>query len=326
MIKLILSIALLGNAITCLWNTSGFTISNLHKDSSKEEMFRPLQDFEAEFVYPFSETEEFRIQHGRQGNYFAFFEQLGKPYYYVAFSGKNKEVIKKNDGQDTLIHQKAGEIAAAGCCVLREMPTRMGKKINAWYLCDLKVNKKYQGEHLPFIMSKGASFWRHLQCPRGFAICMNPLTGDPKAVSIFKKHGSSLATKYTTIHTLNLYTLSLNQLNEVRGAIAETLVSHGYMKHDQQLITSSTQGVKDYEIFNRETKTKRPWNLLHLTAGDASQDVQELEDATYMICSIEGTPLDTDFKKVLGNPSSTAQVVSYGMEDVDFNCITSNQI
>jgi len=32
-----------------------------------------------------------------------------------------------------------------------------------------------------------------------------------------------------------------------------------------------------------------------------------------MMCSLDGTPLDNDFKRILGAPSSTAQIVGYGM-------------
>jgi len=44
------------------------------------------------------------------------------------------------------------------------------------------------------------------------AICMNPAVGDPKAASIFKKHGPW----EIDTHVLNLYNLSARQLNKQR--------------------------------------------------------------------------------------------------------------
>jgi hypothetical protein len=55
-------------------------------------------------------------------------------------------------------------------------------------------------------MIKAAGFWRFMQCPRGFAICMNPPEGDPKAASLFKKHGPISG---VDTHILNLYRTSV---------------------------------------------------------------------------------------------------------------------
>lgn len=320
--KFILQVSLLLSSMGIVWQSSDFTINRIEKGFDPV-VLKELQQFESEFVYPFNENEEFRIKHGLYGNYFAFFEKLGFPYFYTAHSKNNKIITKNIDGQNVRVHQKAGEIAAAVCCVLRNMPMRNGKMLRAWYICDLKVNQKYQGEHLLTLMTKKISFWRYLQCPRGFAICMNPADGDPKAASIFKKHGP-----YENIitQTLNLYTFSLGQLGGYKNLLENILKKHGYMKSNQVLIARSTHGAKDYEIFNTIDQTKRSWNILHLQAGDAGGHIQLQEDATYMICSVEGSGLDSDFKKVLGNPSSTAQILSCGMQEVDFNCLTSDQI
>lgn len=282
-----------------------------------------LQRFEAEFLYPYSDSEEFRIKHGKQGNYFAFFESLGKPYYYLAIARKSKQVVKIIDGEQITVDQQAGDIAAAACCVLRKVPSSNGKMIRAWYICDVKVGRKYQGEHIPLLMIKKAGFWRYLQCPRGFAICMNPAVGEPRAASIFKKHST-----YTGVdtQTLNLYTMSSDQVEQMAPMLKEILVRHGYMESCQFLISVSTSGMKDYEIIDTNTGESRPWLLRHLCPSYTKQSTPLSKDATYMICSVEGTSLDDEFRAILGAPSSTAQIVSYNMKDVDFNWLTSNQI
>lgn len=321
--KILLFIGMLLSVDSVL-SASDFNVSLVNKSSSsKINMVKQLQQFESEFIYPFSEAEEFRIKHGVNGNYFSFFETLGKPYYYVAIAKKNKKIFKNINGKKVLISQKKGEIAAAICCVLEDVKTYKGEDLRAWYICDLKVNQRYQGEHLPTLMAKKISFWRYLQCQRGFAICMNPVVGEPKAASIFKKHGSY---KGMDEKKLNLYTLSAEQVEQQSACIKEALVKHGYMKVNQQLDFVSTHGLKDYEIRNKETHATHSWNLFHIRPGRPKEVRSLSSEATYMICAIEGTALDDDFKKYLGFPSSTAQLISYGMKDVDFNYLASNQI
>ncbi len=285
-------------------------------------IIKQLQEFESAFIYPFSHDEEFTIKHGVDGDYFQFFKQLGTPYYYVATSTKNKIVKKIIEGQEVMVQQQAGEIAAAGCAVLRSLTTTSGKAIKAWYICDLKVNEKYRYEHLPTAIVKKVALARFIQCPRGFAICMNPATGDPKAASIFKKHGPI---KGIDTQILNLYTLSAQQVRQYHDHIQASFARHGYMKEDQKLAYRSTNGAKDYEIINHATDCRYPWKLVHLTPS-ADDDLDLQDDVVYMVCAVDGTPLNNDFELLFGTPSSTAQIVSYGMHDVDFNLLTSNQI
>lgn len=312
------------------WSSNAdYTISYTNTDVPSQELIEKLQNFESTFTYPFSDTEIFRIKHGKNGDYFGFFKQLGKPYYVIVTCKQNKTVTKIINNKEVVIKHLKGEIAAVGCAVLRTLKKRDGNQIDAWYLCDLKVNENYQGEHLPTFIAQQVALPRFYQCPRGFAIFMNPSDKDPKAARIFRKHGSI---KNLDTQTLNLYTLTAEQVKNSREGIKSSLVIHSYMQPNQQLVFKSTSGVKDYIIFNIKTNNSNPWKLLHIKPGENNtdqlqlQDAQLQDDATYMICSIEGTPLDKDFKKILGLPSSTAQVVSYGMEDIDFNFLTSDQI
>lgn len=316
------NIALLAFALTTgMCAKSDFKVCLIKRDAPQKGLIAELQHLEEQFVYPFSTTEEFTIKHGIHGDYLAFFKSLGKPYYYIARAKRDKQVVKRINDQDVVVTQKAGEIAAVVCCVLRNMATFNGNTKKAWYICDLKVNQNYQGQRLPLFMLKKIAFWRYLQCPRGFAICMNPAEGDPKVASIFKKHGPwNIDT-----HVLNLYSLSADQMKQHRDTLKKILVDHGYMNAHQELLFVSTHGAKDYEITHTLSQQKRPWHLLHIHPGEGVQASLD-DDATYMICAVEGTALDTSFKTLLCVPSSTAQILSYGMKDIDFNYLTSNQI
>jgi hypothetical protein len=300
---------------------TNYDISLLDLNRVTQESIFNLKQFESTFSYPFSDTEQFRIEHGKNGDYFAFFKQLGKPYYFVATCKKDKTITKQVNNKSVVINQQAGEIAAVACSILRTVKTVQGNLKNAWYICDLKVNPKYQGEHLPLIITQKVAAKRFLQCPRGFGICMNPPNAQPKAATIFKKHGPVPG---LTTQTLNLYTLTQDQANKLGNDIKISLVKYGYMKDEEELGYKTTAGIKDYQIFDASKNGSRSWQLLHIQRDKTFEKPQK--DAVHMICSIEGSSLDNDFKNLLGLPSSTAQIVSYGMSDIDFNFLTTDQI
>ncbi len=316
-----IALKLLAGAAASFFNGFNFDINRVEVNQPSKQVISQLQKFESSFIYPFSSNEEFTIKHGIKGDYFSFFKKLGEPYYYVVTSKTDRDVKKIVNGKHVIVKQKEGEVAAAVCCVLRNIKDRTGKHQEAWYICDLKVNEKYQGEHLPMIITQKIAFSRFKQCPRGFAICMNPTVGDPKAARIFKKHGPIMG---INTQTLNLYTLSGQQVKQHQDNIQIILVKHGYMKSNMKLGVVSTSGRKDYEIINKTTGEVRSWNLQHIVPSTNEFTLQE--DANYMICSVEGSKLDNDFKKILGLPSSTAQILSYGMNGFDFNFLTSAEI
>lgn len=308
-----------------LFSSSYINVTLVNSKQPNCQLTNSLKEFETTFSYPFSDTERFRIEHGQNGDYFAFFKTLGEPYYYVATCNQDKVVHKEVDGKTVEIKQCAGEIAAVACGILRTLKTYSGTPIKAWYLCDLKVNQKYQGEHLPLKIMQQAAIPRFWQCSRGFGICMNPSTGEPKAATIFKRHGPipGLDTQI-----LNLYTLNAELAHTHYEMITSIMKSHGYMQDAEHLVLRSTSGVKDYLIFNATEVGSRPWQLFHFQVEkiDAGGRFNPQEGATHMICAVDGTTLDKDLKDILGAPTSTAQIVSYGMKDVDFNFLTSNQI
>ncbi len=318
----ILLVKLIFNFVIGLFSSSPFDITLIDPNTLSQEATLELKNFEASFSYPFSNTEEFKIQHGKDGNYFAFFERLGKPYYYMARNKENKKFTKTVDNETVTLEHKRGELAAVGCGILRKLKTYNGTSINAWYICDLKVNTSYQGEHLPLIMTQKALVPRFVQCPRGFGICMNPPSGEPKAAGIFKKHGPipGLDTQ-----TLNLYTLSAQDVKKHQASIEDCLKKHGYLNETMQINFVSTNGAKDYIIFDKSGNNQRPWHLFHMNV-DTTRTTEYHHDGCYMISSVDTTPLDTELKSIIGSPSSTAQIVSFGMKDVDFNFLTSDQI
>jgi len=290
-------------AFKSVFNLSDYRIEKIDSDQISPELMGKLKQFEASFTYPFSDRERFRIEHGKNGDYFAFFKGLGKVHYYVATS------------------KETGEIAAVGCGILRSLPTQSGQPIQAWYICDLKVGEKFRGEKLPLMMFSKAA-WRYLQAPRGYGICMNPPEGPPKAAEIWRKHSPM---KGLNTQILNLYTLNAEQAVGRRPEIEKVLRDLGILKEQERLSLASTNGVKDYQIFGADPNQTHPWQLLHFQRSASGEFAPQVGHA-HMLSAVEGSPLDIALKRLLGPHSSTAEIVSFGMEKVDFNYLTSNEI
>lgn len=307
-------------AIKSICGCSNYTISHVDIDHVSQEFIEKLKTFEASFSYPFNERERFKIEHGVNGDYFAFFKQLGKVHYYVASCKRDESVVKNVRGQRVIIERKAGEIAAVGCGILRTVKTFHGKPIKAWYICDLKVGENYRGEHLLLRLVQRAA-WRFFNAPRGFGICMNLPNEEPKAAEIWRKHGPLVG----SVQTLHLYTLTAEQIREHRQTIESYLRNNAYMRKGESIHFRSTSGSKNYQIFNDNENSVRSWRLLHIQPGSDGQ-LEPEEEYVHMSCAVKESSPDLFYRSILGSPSSTAQVVSYGMEKVDFNCIVSNQI
>lgn len=102
---------------------------NLDDINDRKASSFKLQGMEKEFSYPLGEK-TFFIKHGfntEKYDYFSYFEQLGKPYFYVIEKGNN----------------------AIGCIcfVLRKI---QNKKV--WYICDLKIIKEEQSKRMTFML------------------------------------------------------------------------------------------------------------------------------------------------------------------------------
>lgn len=289
-----------------MFNLTNYKIECIDVDQISPEFKEKIRQFEAGFTYPFSEQERFRIEHGKGGDYFAFFKSLGKVHYYVATCKKDAMVVRNG----VAAQRKAGDIAAVGCGILRKVRTKSGKMTSAWYICDLKVGEKYQGEHLPLMLfQKGA--WRYFQASRGYGICMSPPNGPPKAAEIWRNHSPM---RGLNTQVLNLYTLSAEQVAAHRADIEKCLNS--------KFSFASTNGMKDYQIFG--PNGQRAWQLLHLEAGERGAPPQA--GFVHMLSAVNGSAVDESLKNILGPRSSTAEILSFGMDEVDFNSLTSNQI
>jgi len=307
---------------------SNYNISCLKVDQlSVEESIKlteQLQQFESTFTYPFDKDHHFRIQHGRGGDYFSFFKSLGEPYFFIATCRNDEKVDKNVEGKQITIERKQGEIAGVGCAILRTLPTNNSVPIKTWYLCDLKVGEKYQGEHLlsKFINKYGFKlFWK---CPRGFAICMKPAIGNPKAAEIWKKHSPIKGS--TDDQTLHLYSLPLEELQQKSHEQKNKIQAALGIQENTPFRFTSTQSIKDYKIFNTNNPLETTdWELFHADPEGKQLEGDLRAGNTCMFTAMAGTDRDKIFQDIFGNHTSEAVVVEYGQK-VDFTQFTSNQI
>ncbi len=311
------------------FSCSPYEIKELDLDSVSPEMQKKLKDFERNFDYPLGDGKRFRILHGKgEGDYFGFVKRLGTPKFYVAINKEERTVTQRATVNGQTVEKevvlKAGEIAGVACGVLREMGQPGGESVQAWYICDLKIKEEYRGDHIPLrIFQKG--FWRFFQCPRGYAICMNPGDGTvPKAARIWQQHGFLSSNTLT----LNLYNLKAEDVAASRAQIERAC------KGD--LLFKSMKGIKEFEIFQeRNPAQTEEWRIAHIQHGplgekklSPSVSADPTPGADHLIASVEGSALDRALAAIPNiQKFSSATLVYRGLDPSVFeNTVLTNEI
>ncbi|MGL5626004.1 MAG: hypothetical protein ACRDDW_00605 [Candidatus Rhabdochlamydia sp.] len=281
------------------------------------DLEKRLKEFEQGISYSYNDQENFIIEHGKDDKegYTGFFNTLGKPYFYIAECKKTKLVKKNVKGNEKVFLRKKGEIAAVICCVLRKFKLHDGNTIKAWYVCDLKVGENHRGEHLPTsLIKKGA--WRVLQCRRGFGICVDEPNGEmSQSAKIGVQHSLFSSSLGTT--SFNQYVLNAKQVTDHFNDIKK--------ETGKELAFTSNEGLKDFQIVNKETGESHPQQLLHMKLSSKEQGVPKL-GYDHRISALKDSILDTALKKLGLQPTLTARFISYRMRDFDFSQISSAEI
>ncbi len=159
---------------------------NLNNLEERAKYSYNLQEFEKQFTYPLGE-ESFYIKHGKENDYFSFFEKLGKPNIMVLEDKKKNKTI--------------GVCAA----VLREINNK-----KYWYLCDFKIEKEYRGQKLYRVLMWKYFLSCYLQSTNAFAINMS----EPKNNKLFKHIGKIFKLFNINIETNYLYSFNGNNLSQ----------------------------------------------------------------------------------------------------------------
>ena len=87
----------------------------------------------------------------------------------------------------------------------------------------------------------------------------------------------------------------------------------------------SNEGIKDFQIINKETGESNQQRLLHMKLSSKEKGVPKL-GYDHRISALKDSILDTALKKIGLQPTLTARFISYRMQGFDFSQITSTEI
>jgi hypothetical protein len=234
----------------------------------------------------------FEIDHGN--DYFSFFDRMGKSATYIATQGE--------------------ELAAVGAIILRNVPSRADEAPKpCWYICDLKVAKRYRRRHIPIKMFAHGFPRKYPLCPRGYAVSMNPGDGSPNPVVRLAAH-IRLA-PVSVGGTLLLYSLSAEEMRIASPLIQFHRGDFGYL---------SMAGIKNIVL----ESTGAPMPIQHLQFGPCAQveHKQPREGHTHMFCTPATDPLAEALLSTGHAAVATATVLHHRMADWTWEFILTNEI
>ncbi len=151
-----------------------------------------LKKFEAQFNYPLGE-QTFQINHGVvDGNYFAFFQNLGQ--------------------ENVFILEHKGKLLGVGCAILRNVGNQ-----RFWYLCDFKLNKCVRGKNrLTYLLIR---YLIPFYCKSKNLVVIN--MSAPNNNWLVKKINSTLFFLKLKIKPIYFYEWTNDEYEEVVSAIPE---------------------------------------------------------------------------------------------------------
>ncbi len=244
-------------------------------------------------TYPLG-NDRFAIDHGV--DYFAFFRRLGELSYFVALDGQR--------------------VAAVCAAVLRRIPPSAGKPPEpCWYVCDLKVHPDYRRHHIPWQMFCHGFPRKYPQCPRGYAISMNPGDGSPNPVVRLATHFHLAPVSVGSL--LAIYSLAAAPMRSIEDILRRARGPLAYL---------SLAGVKDIVL----SSTRRPMPLLHLQHGlTASSSVapgSAIDDHVHMFCLPANDPLQCQLAGLGIHASASASVIHHRMGRWDWRGVLTSEI
>ena len=258
---------------------------------SRQKWESPIAAMEEGITYPLGE-DRFSIDHG--SNYFAFFDRMGDCATYVALSQQR--------------------VAAVGAVVQRSLrPHQQADAMTAWYLCDLKVHREFRRRRIPLRMFVHGFPRKYAQCPRGYAITMNPSDGSENPVTRLAGHVKLVPV--STGPTLVFYSLTQSEMESMRPTIEF---------HRGPTTFLSMTGTKNIVL----QSTGKPMPLLHLQFGPCAQlgFTAPQPDHVHMFCCPADDPLAEAMLSHGFTATATATVLHHRMSEWDWSFVLTNEI
>lgn len=248
-----------------------------------------LLDLEKSITYPLGSVDRFTISHG--SDYFRFFNRLGIPHWALLIESER--------------------ICSQLCAILRKVPSKLGTLQKAWYLCDLKKDKK-NGPHDGF-----STLFRQIlrllwKCQRGYAISMNEPDNSNRLIHLVEK----IVFLPLSQTKLEIFSCSYEELSHFLPIINEYRGETSYL---------SLEGIKDIIL---QKTGKLP--LIHLQFGplkdESSSIVNPIQGYKYMWCAPVKDPLREALIASGCAPTASATIFSFRMKNNDWSWVLTSDI
>ena len=257
--------------------TSDFTKLQPHLEKFEQN----LKDW-----YPIGD-DYFYISHGL--DYFAFFRRLGELHYIIATN--NREIIGGMAGiQRTIQDINKGYH-------------------NVWYLCDLKVDKKYQGQSISKKIF-GKALYVGTGGKKFYSISMYPTSKKIMHLLEYIKYVGIKPYGY-----LYIYSYDYNDMMKHHKKLEKRFgkIFYACLKDKKDIILKSTG---------------QSMNLLHLQhntfydKSDENNYLQQHLDYKHILCLHESDPLN----EILNNHTTKALIIGMNMNQFNWDFILTSDI
>lgn len=257
---------------------------NVYYLGKYNEQFNKLQKYFKNLEYNLADwyplgSDKFIIDHG--DDYFAFFNRLGELHYII-----------------TVFDNKI-----IGCmAAIRRFD-------NIWYICDLKVMKEYQGQHISLKMiAKALSITQHRK--KYYAISMYPTCKKILKLLKYLKYISIKNSGYLYIYSLNYHD----------------------MIHVQKILNKMWNNITYLDLGDKKSiilqSTKKPMKLLHLQHGNQhGQYTYPQKNFQHMFCLHQNNNMIQILESNgIKKPDTKALIISYDMNNYNWDFVLTSDI
>lgn len=182
------------------------------------------------------------------------------------------------------------------------------------YLCDLKIDPKYRGKHMPFKMLLSAKQKLNIS-NRIYGITMNK--NDDKENRVVKLSKKIPLLNFKSGGKLMIYSIDYDTLLKIRPII---------QRHRGNISFLSLLNIKDLIL----KSTELPLPLLHIQWGNISNEnniiIEPIYGYTYMFCCPINDPLYSELTNNNIITNTTAEIIQHNMDDCDWKFILTSDI
>jgi hypothetical protein len=260
-----------------------------------------LKKFEAKMsnYYPLNGQEEFKIDHGTI--YSKFFDRMGDLCLNICLD-------------------KSNNIIATGAGILRNI-----NKQKVWYLCDLKIDKIYRGQWIPFKMLINSLFLVNLS-NKAYGISMNDSTKNNKIVRLTDRIKTPVG-GFNYAGNLLIYSVDSTVMITAKIIIEANKGKIFYvsLKGTKDLLLKSNNKAMDLYHVNLLKNVNNINYLKHEVSFDHGNKTQKV----FMFCFHEKDPIIKILTANNIKTDITASIIHHNMDEltpIDWDFVQTSEI